>query len=100
MVSETRRWLRDSCTAIDQSPPSSVNADEDEAHALLRIHGEVGEQAEVFEDVVAQVVSLVDDEDGQLLGLLCEAGDLGPDRMVGRGAGALRCRSRMSSTLA
>ena len=32
---------------------------------------------------------LVDDEDGQLPGLLCEAGDLGPDRVMGRGAGPL-----------
>ena len=54
-----------------------------------RIHGEVRQQAEVLEDVVAQVVGLVDDEDGQLLGLLCEAGDLGPDRVVCRGSGAL-----------
>ena len=72
-----------------QPPPELGEADEDEAHALLRIHGEVGEQAEVFEDVVAQVVGLVDDEDGQLLGLLGEAGDLGPDRVVCRGAGSL-----------
>ncbi len=35
------------------------------------------------------MVGLVDDEDGQLPGLLCEAGDLGPDRVVGRGAGPL-----------
>ena len=82
-----------------QSPPELGEADEDEAHALLRIHGEVGEQAEVLEDVVAQVVGLVDDEDGQLLGLLCEAGDLGPDRVVCRGSGALDglCRSPMRS---
>ena len=40
-----------------QPPPELGEADEDEAHALLRIHGEVGEQAEVFEDVVAQVVA-------------------------------------------
>ena len=72
-----------------QSPPELGEADEDEAHALLRIHGEVRQQAEVLEDVVAQVVGLVDDEDGQLLGLLGEAGDLGPDRVVGRGAGSL-----------
>ena len=64
-------------------------ADEDQAHAVLGVHGEVGQQAEVLEDVVSQMVGLVDDEDGQLPGLLCEAGDLGPDRVMGRGAGPL-----------
>ena len=72
-----------------QPPPELGEADEDEAHALLGIHGEVGQQAEVLEDVVAQVVGLVDDEDGELPGLRREAGDLGPDRVMGRGAGAL-----------
>ena len=44
-------------------------ADEDEAHAALGVHAEVGGQAEVLEDVVAQVVGLVDHEHGQLPGL-------------------------------
>ena len=60
-----------------QPPPELGQPDEDEAHALLGIHGEVGQEAEVLEDVVAQMVGLVDDEDGELLGLLCEAGYLG-----------------------
>ena len=64
-------------------------ADEEHAQAALGVHAEVGEQAEVLEHVVAQVLGLVDDEDRELLGLLDEAGDLVADGAVGGGAGAL-----------
>ena len=42
-------------------------ADQQQAQALLGVHDEVGEEPEVFEDVVSQVVRFVDDEHGQLL---------------------------------
>ena len=64
-------------------------ADEEHAQPALGVHAEVGEQAEVLEHVVAQVLGLVDDQDGELLGLLDEAGDLVADGAVGGGAGAL-----------
>ena len=55
---------------------------------VLGIHGKVRQQPEVFEDVVTQVLGLVDDEHGELLGLVDEAGDLGADGAVGGGARA------------
>ena len=61
---------------------------EDEAQAGLGVHGEVG-QAQVLEHVAAQMLGLVDDEHGELLGLVGKAGDFGLDRVVGRGARAL-----------
>ena len=65
-----------------QAPPELGQADEDEAQALLRIHGEVREQAQVLEDVVAQVMGLVDDQHRQLLGFGDETGDLVADCLV------------------
>ena len=62
--------------------------DEEQAQAVLAVHGEVGQEAEVFEDVVAQVLRLVDDEHGELLGLAHQARDLGSDGAVGGGARA------------
>ena len=64
-------------------------SDEQHAQAAFGIHLEVREEPEILEDVVAQVLGLVDDEDRQLLGLLDETGDLVADRAVGGGAGAL-----------
>ena len=49
----------------------------------------VGQQPEVFEDVVAQVLRLVDDEHGELLGLAHQTGDFAADGAVGGGARAL-----------
>ena len=63
-------------------------ADEEQAQAVVGVHVEVGEQPEVLEHVVAQMVSLVDDQHGELLGLAHEAGDFGADGTVGGGAGA------------
>ena len=63
-------------------------ADEEQAQAVLGVHGKVGEEPEVLEHVVAQMVGLVDDEHGELLGLADEAGDFGADLAVGGGAGA------------
>ena len=45
---------------------------EQHAQAAFGVHLEVGEEPEILEDVVAQVLGLVDDEDRQLLGLLDE----------------------------
>ena len=63
--------------------------DQQHAEAAFGVHAEVGEQAEILEHVVAKVLGLVDDQDGQLRGLLDEAGDLVADGAVGGGAGAL-----------
>ena len=67
-------------------------ADEQQAQAVLGIHGEIGQQPEILEHVVAQVVRLVDDEHGELFGLAHEARDLGADLAVGGGAGC-RCHT-------
>ena len=44
-------------------------ADEEQAETVLGVHLVVGEEAEVFEDVAAEVLRLVDDEDGRQRGL-------------------------------
>ena len=40
--------------------------DEEQAQAVFGVHGKVTQQAKIFEDIVAQVLRLVDDEDGVL----------------------------------
>ena len=62
--------------------------DEQQAQAVVAVHCVVAQQPEVFEDVVAQVLGLVDDEDGELLGLAHQSGDFGADGAVGGGARA------------
>ena len=57
-------------------------ADEQQAQAVFGVHGEVRQQAKFFEDIVAQVLGLVDDEHGELLGLAHPPGDLGADGAV------------------
>ena len=47
--------------------------DEEEGETVLGIHHEVGEDAQVFEDVGAEMMGLVDDEDGIGSGLDAEA---------------------------
>ena len=85
----TRRWASDSCTAHGEAAAQLGQADEDQAQAVLRVHVEVGEQPQVFEHVVSEMVGFVDDEHGQLLGFDGESGNLGSDGVVGGGAGAL-----------
>ena len=62
--------------------------DEQQAQAPVGVHVEVGEQPEVFEDVVSEVVCLVDDEHGELLGFGDQAGDLVADGAIGVGSRA------------
>ena len=78
-----------------EAAPEFGEADEEEAQALLGIHGEVGEQAEVLEHVVAQVMGLVDDQHRHLLGLGDEAGYLVADGLAGGGAGALNGQAEL-----
>ena len=52
------------------------------------VHVEVGQQPEVFQHVVAQMVGLVDDEHRLLFGLADQAVDLGLDGAIRGGAGA------------
>ena len=80
---------------MDRRAAALGEADEDETHAGFGVHGEVGQQAQVFEGIVAQVVRLVDDEDGQLSGLLCKAGDFDTDGVMGRGTGALAAEAEL-----
>ena len=47
-----------------EAPPQFGLAEQEQAEAVLGVHLVVGEQAEVLEDVGAQVVRFVDDEDG------------------------------------
>ena len=70
-------------------------SDEPQTQAVLAVHGEVGQQAKIFEDVVAQVLRLVDDEHGERLGLAHQSGDLGADGAVGGGARALGGKSQL-----
>ena len=62
--------------------------DEQQAQAVVAVHLVIAQQPEVFEDVVAQVLCLVDDEDGELVGLAHQSGDFGADGAVGGGARA------------
>ena len=50
--------------------------DEHQAQAILGVHHKITQQAKIFEDIVAQVLRFIDDEDGELLGLADETGDL------------------------
>ena len=64
-------------------------SDEQHAQAVLGVHFVIAQEPEVLEDVIAQVVRFVDDEDGELLGLAHQAGDFGADGAVGGGARTL-----------
>ena len=64
--------------------------DEEQAQAVFGVHGEVGQEPKVFEDVVSQVLCLVDDEHGELVGLGEQAGDFGADGAVGRWRASVR----------
>jgi len=68
---------------------SSGVADEHHGQAVLGVHRVVGEQAQILEQLGAQVVGLVDDEHGTEAVLGAEAGDLGADLPEERGAVAL-----------
>ncbi len=46
-----------------QAPAQLGEADQEHAQARLGIHGEVGEQLQVLEDFVAQVLRFIDDEE-------------------------------------
>ena len=59
-----------------EAPAQLGESDEEQAQAVLGVHGVVGQQSEVFEDVIAQVLCFVDDEHGELLGLAHPSGDL------------------------
>ena len=81
-------------------------SDEQHAQAVLGVHCVIAQEPEVLEDVVAQVVRFVDDEDGELFGLAHQARDFGADGAVGGGARTLGGKTEpqamdlcMSSTL-
>ncbi len=64
-------------------------ADEEEGQAVLRVHVVVGQEPQVFEDLGAEVLGLVDDQDGLGLGLDAQAGDFEAAGAEERGAAAL-----------
>ena len=72
-------------------------SDEQQAQAVVAVHFVIAQQPEVFEDVVAQVLGLVDDEDGELLGLAHQSGDFGADGAVGGGARAFGGQPQLPS---
>ena len=62
-----------------QAPAQFGQSHQHQAQPVFGVHGEVGEQSEVFEHVVSQVLGLVDDEHGRLFGFGHEAGDFVAD---------------------
>ena len=50
-----------------EAPAQLGEPDEHQAQAILGVHGEVAQEAKIFEDVVAQVLRFIDDENGELL---------------------------------
>ena len=67
-----RRWESDSCTAmarrrrLELGEPDEQQAQAVSSESMAKL---AGQQAKIFEDIVAQVLRLVDDEHGELLGL-------------------------------
>ena len=70
-------------------------SDQQQTQAVFRIHLIVGEQTQILEHLVAQMMGLIDDEDRALLGLQAQAGDLGADGAEGGGAVALHRQSQL-----
>ena len=64
-------------------------ADEDHAESALRIHRIVGQQAQVLQDLGAEMVRFVDDQDRLQAVLGVEARDLGADVLEERGSVSL-----------
>jgi hypothetical protein len=72
-----------------QAPAQFGQPHQQQAQAPLGIHGVVGQQAQVFEHVVAQMLGFVDHQQRVDLGLEHQARDLAVDGAVGRSAVAL-----------
>jgi hypothetical protein len=62
-----------------QASPELGLSEEQQGEPVLRVHVVVGQEAQVFEHVGAQVVGLVDDEDRPAAGLGGHTGDLAAD---------------------
>ena len=76
----------------EQAVAQLGEAGENKTHAVLGVHGEVadaGLRGHRCAGGVPRRRRGVDEEDGQLSGLLREVGDFDSDGMIGRGAGAL-----------
>ena len=58
------RWVERLVHGHGQAAAQLGQAHQQQAQPVLGVHGVVGEQAQVFEHVVAQVLGLVDDEHG------------------------------------
>ncbi len=56
-----------------QSPAQFGEADQEQAQSVVGVHTVVGEQSQVFEHFVSEVMSLIDDEHWTLFGLQGEA---------------------------
>ena len=71
-----------------EAPAQFGLAEQEQAEAVLGVHLVVGEQAEILEDVGAEMMRFVDDEDGADARIGAEPGDLALDLPIERGAGA------------
>ena len=78
-----------------QPAPQFAETDQQQAQAVLGIHVEAGEQAQILKDVVAEVLGLVDDQHRQLLGLLGQARELGANGAVGGGTRAFGRQAKL-----
>ena len=72
-----------------EAPTKLRVADEDHAESALRIHRVVGQQTQVFQDLGAEMVRFVDDQDRLQAVLGVEARDLGADVLEERGSVSL-----------
>ena len=89
------RWARDSCTAMARRPPQFGESDQQQAQAVVGVHAVVGEQSQILEHFISEVVGFVDDEYRALFGLQGEARDFGADDAEGRCARALGGQSQL-----
>ena len=71
-----------------EAAPQFGLAEQEQAEAVLGVHLVVGQQAEIFEDVGAQMMRFIDDEDRADARIGAEARDFGFDLAIERGAGA------------
>jgi hypothetical protein len=70
-------------------------ADQQQTQPVLGIHLIVGQQPEILEDVGPEMVGFIDDQDGAAARVGAQAGDLGLDLAIERGAGAFDAEAHL-----
>jgi hypothetical protein len=68
-----------------EAAPQFGMAEQHETEAILGVHLVVGEEPQILEDIRAQVVGFVDDEDGADARIRAEARDFALDLAIERG---------------